>query len=321
MAGVAVLSGALLAMPYFRPVGGYRLTLAQWISPRVGTVEVSDLLQRKADFMVDYYGFTYRGNTGNFIDAHVYYFGAYEKPEIYFVRDTLAALPPGQVLVDVGANTGLYSLFASKYAATVHAVEPFPPVLDRLNNFVAENQVKNVVVHPVGLGATEARLPFFSPPDRNLGSGSFLSGFKKFAPANRDEQLTLQIVAGDAYFAPAGITRVDFIKMDIEGFERAALAGLRETLRRHRPIMVVETSIDPSVEGLFRSMEEIRAAMPEKYEFLQIDYLNQLTGAYQLQPVQSSFDRQDQFNLVAWPVEKASLVPRHSDGDSLQATP
>ena len=137
---------------------------------------------RKADFVVDYFGFTYTGNTGNYIDANVYYFGAFEKPEIYFVRDTLTSLPPGPVFIDVGANTGLYTVFASKDAHTVHAFEPFPPVLQRLRALVADNGVPNVVLHPVGLGAEEAQLAFMSPPDDNLGTGSFLPGFKEFQP-------------------------------------------------------------------------------------------------------------------------------------------
>lgn len=322
----ALLVGAvlfLLAIPsalgVFRPDQGYRRKLAAWIAPRQAEVELADILRRKADFIVDFYGFRYRGNTGNFIDAHVYYYGAFERPELYFVRDTLASLPANPVLIDVGANTGLYSAFTSKFAAQVHAFEPFPPILRRLNSLIADNGISNIVVHPMGLGATEAELPFFSPPEGNLGTGSFVSGFKRFQPENRDEHLTLQIVTGDVYFPKAGITRIDFIKMDIEGYEKSAVAGLRETLQRHRPILLMETSIDPAVPDLFKSMEELRSAFPESYDFFQMAGQNNLTGAYYLQPFHSSFDRQDQSNVVALPTEKVSIVPRKFDGDSAQA--
>lgn len=279
------------------------------VPPPPGVELLEDVIRRKRDIAVNYFGFVYRGNTGNYIDACVYYYGAYEKPELFFLRDTLASIGPDAVVIDVGANTGLYSLFASKYSKQVHAVEPFPPVLERLQAAIAENKIENIVVHPVGLGQREEKLAFLTPPEKNLGSGSFLPGYRK---SKRDE-LKLQIVAGDSYFLRAGIRRVDFIKIDIEGFEKPALAGLRKTLERHRPIVLMEFTVRPELPQLFGSVEELRAAFPKDYEFLEMTDRNNFTGAYRLKHLSQKFD-QDQFNVVAMPSEKAKRIPMTFDG-------
>ncbi len=312
--GVAAVSTGL-----FRPAKGYRAAFLELISPGVipppaGVELLDDVIRRKEDFAVNYYGFVYRGNTGNYIDANVYYYGAYEKPELCLLRETLASIGPDAVVIDVGASTGLYSLFASKYAKEVHAVEPFPPALERLRAAIAENKISNIIVHPVGLGQTEEKLGFFSPSERNLGAGTFVDGFTK---NKRDEHLKLQIVPGDVYFRQAGIQRIDLIKMDIEGFEKPALAGLHRILERHRPIVLLEVNVRPDLPQLFKSLEELKATFPENYEFFEMADRNNFIGAYRLRPLQRPFD-EDQFYVLATPNEKAKIVPMMFDGRSVR---
>jgi FkbM family methyltransferase len=308
-----LILSVLGAVRYSR-TDGYRARMMELIDPvlvaRLQTVE--DIQRRSADFEIDFFGFRYEGNTGNLVDAHAYYFGAYEKPELYFLRDTLLALGSSSVVIDVGANTGLYSLFASRYANQVHAFEPYPPVLSRLRRVIETNEVPNITVHAVGLGASEANLRFYSPPEGNLGTGSFLQGF---ATGNRDAHEELPIVAGDAYLSRTGITRVDFIKMDIEGYEKPALTGLQQTLQRHRPIVLLEISIDPALPLLFRSMKELTSCFPGDYEFFAISDRNLGSGAYRLGSLRVSFDRAGRVNVVARPRDKAEITPTGFGGE------
>jgi FkbM family methyltransferase len=222
------------------------------------------------------------------------------------------------VVVDVGANTGLYSLFASRYAAVVHAVEPYPPVLSRLRGVLEENQVSNVVVHPVGLGEAEESLPFYAPPGDNLGTGSFLQEFQSRA---RTPAGYLRIVSGDAYFESAGIDRIDVIKMDIEGYERPAVRGMRRILERHRPVLLLEVSTDPAIPELFRSLADFEAAVPEQYDFLSFANRNLGSGAYRLVPMRLSFEHASRANVVAVPAERRHLIPEAFDGDPIATIP
>jgi FkbM family methyltransferase len=289
-----------MAAVAFEPQSGYGLTLIRLIDPvresRLVTVE--DVQARGADFEIDFYGFRYRGNTSNLIDAHTLYFGAYEKPELHFLRDTLNLFGPGAIVVDVGANSGRHALFASRYAAQVHAFEPYPPMVARLRQCVEANDVSNVITHPVGLGEEEAVLPFFAPPDSNLGTGSFTQTVEA-EPKRAEEHL--RVVAGDDYLREAGIGPVSVIKMDIEGYEKPALAGLRNVLARDRPIVLFELTIDPATPGLFTTMEQLRSFFPGDYEFLALGDRDLRTGAYTLQPLSLSFDRPGRANAVARP--------------------
>src|SRR5262249_1975331 len=158
----------------------------------------------------------YQGNTRDLIDKHILYLGAFEKPELYFLRDVLLALPAERrVLIDVGANTGSYSLFLAQYAKQVHAFEPYQPVLARFRNMIELNPLANVGVYPVGLGSEPSKKRFYKPGDKNKGTGSFVAGWT----ADNTPFDELEIQVGDEALARAGVTVVGAIKMDIEGYE------------------------------------------------------------------------------------------------------
>jgi len=143
--------------------------------------------------------------------------------------------------LDIGANTGQHSLFMSRYAKEIHAFEPWEPVIKRFRRMVEHNHIKNIVIHPFGLGDENSKEPFFRPPDINLGMGSFVEGFQE----NNSYEGELEIRIGDEALQKAGVMSVSLIKMDIEGYEKPALKGLRRTLQRHRPIVEFELSVDP----------------------------------------------------------------------------
>lgn len=304
VATLAVASALAVALA---PVDGYRARLIRFVDPvrEARTVTVEDVQQRAADFEIDFFGLQYRGNTANLIDAHAYYFGAYEKPELFLLRDSLNVLGPEAVVLDVGANTGLHAMFVSRYAKEVHAFEPYRPVLARLRHAIESNNLPNIVVHPVGLGEAEASLPFFAPPDDNLGTGSFVDGFRT---GNRDDTEALRIVVGDDYLPQAGVDRVDLIKMDIEGYEKPALSGLRRVLTQDRPIVLLEVSMDPALPGLFSSVEELRSHLPEAYELFVFAERDLRSGMYRLEPARLSFNRRGRANVVAVPAEKADAL-------------
>jgi FkbM family methyltransferase len=295
---VVLLAASPALVNRFRPARGYTEAVIGLMNPELaGRLQtLDDIQRRKVDFEVDYFGYRYRGNTGNLVDAYTYYFGAYEKPELSFMRDSLVAVGPSAVMLDAGANLGLYTLVASRYAKQVHAFEPYPPVLSRLRANLEFNHVSNVVVHPVGLGSETVDLPFTPPPDENLGTGTFMHSA---IPSKGEAKL--RVVSGDAFLRDAGISRVDFIKMDIEGFEKPALAGLRDTIRQSRPIVLLEVTVRPATTGLFTSASDLRAAFPSDYELLDIVTIDRGTGAYRLRPLTLRFDRDGRGMVVARP--------------------
>jgi FkbM family methyltransferase len=189
------------------------------------------------DFETDFYGFTYRGNTRNYIERFVYYFGAYEKGLLLFMGECLST-KKDKVFVDIGSNIGHHSIFASKFAREVHSFEPYHVVRQRMLDNMKLNQISNIAVHPFGLGEAEATIPFFEPPQSNLGGGSFLATFSE---DNKHKGLNLEIKNGDSILL--NLDRIDVMKIDVEGFETSVLKGLIATIKKFRPIIIMEYTV------------------------------------------------------------------------------
>jgi hypothetical protein len=99
--------------------------------------------------------------------------------------------------------------------------------------------------------------------------------------------------------------------MDIEGYEKPALQGLRRTLRQHRPIVLFELSSNPRSPVSIKSEDELRALFPERYEFSVVsERSDRATGAYFFESIDGvvRFDHNEQHDLVAYPVEKKNLI-------------
>jgi FkbM family methyltransferase len=261
-------------------------------------------------FTVENYGFVYRGKTGNLIDEWVLRAGVWEKFMLLFLDDYVAAAGlKDTAFLDVGANTGQHSLFMASRVKEVHAFDPYPPVLKRLHENIALSKFTNVKVHEIGLGDRDAELPFFAPDGGNEGNGSFRTGERERIPAGN-----LRIVAGDEYLKGVPTAPVGVLKIDIEGFEEPALKGLRVTMEKHRPLVVVEITVPP--QGTIASFEQLKGLFPADYEFfafVEYDY-HYLTGNYELvefAPIAAEFFKTGETrNLVVVPAEKLAVMPR-----------
>ena len=299
---------ACLAVFYVSDVDRFYWNYRCW---RLAVTPSACLKGGNFDFEVDLFGSHYRGSTENYVDQQIFFFGAFEKPILFFLRDVMASAYSNRgVFLDIGANTGQYSLFMSKYVTEIHAFEPWEPVLKRFQEMVRINRIKNIVFHPYGLGDVNSKKPFFKPPKDNLGTGSFVSGFKD---QNRyDGELEIKI--GDDAVKRAGLKSVDLIKMDIEGYEKPALQGLRQTLRVYRPIVEFELSIDPNRSISIKNFSDLASLFPERYEFLVFSETktnDAWTGRYYLQPLTDvlRIDRAKQYDVLAYPAEKKKSVP------------
>ncbi len=247
-----------------------------WLSPKVKKTAYKILNQAgnppSAPFTTNFYGLNYQGNLQNNIEFSIYYYGAFEKPLLYFLRDTLANIkkhPSASVATcfcDVGANIGQHALFMSQFAATVHAFEPFQTVSNRLLEQVKLNNIDNITLHSFGLSDVTQRLPFYAPTGSNQGIGSF---DKETLSKGNVETGSLALRNGDEFFASYPIPRVDLMKIDVEGFEKKALAGLTAVLGKNRPIVVCEVSY--GAELSFQSFSQWQSAFPPNYRFFIFD--------------------------------------------------
>ena len=255
---------------------------------------------------------TYIGNSASDTDMHIFYTGAWEKYILYLMRDVMRSLRPSDgVFVDVGAHKGHHSLFMSKYVAVVHAIEPYEKVLNVFRKMIAINKITNIKIHPIGLGEESKTLTFYEPPQKNTGTGTFVRSYLE----DKIKGGELPIVRGDDLFEKSRVTRVDMLKIDIEGYEKPALRGLVKTLKSSRPIVVFEITIDPQISTFFRSKQDILDAFPRDYHVKAILGKNQtgwVDGKYTLAELDDDFSEPKQYDLIAYPTEKAGHIPNVS---------
>lgn len=214
------------------------------------------------EFAVPFFGLTYPGKFDTFLDWSVYYYGAYSREELALIGDVLDTLAD-PVVLDVGANAGHHTLFLSRQSRKVYAFEPFPQVSAKIDAKLNANGVANVEVCRFGLGAENTEASYFPPASTNTGTGSFLS---ENAQSPTSPALRLQIRKGDDVVAENGLDKLDFIKMDVEGFEVRALRGLSGTLAKFRPVVFVEWTQNNLGE---KGMNAGKDLFPKGYRFFQ----------------------------------------------------
>ncbi len=200
------------------------------------------------EFVVPFFGRVYRGNFDNVLDRHVYFYGAHEKEVMEYMGSRISS---ESIVLDVGANVGHHSLFFATKGKEVHAFEPNPEYCEQFKVLMKENGMTNVFLHAVGLGEAKKDAAYYAPERESRGVGSFID---KHWPTNKEAGI-LPIEKGDDVVAALGLSRVDFIKIDVERYEQFVLQGLQETMRVFRPIIVMEyAKQDFETEDRFRSL-------------------------------------------------------------------
>jgi FkbM family methyltransferase len=200
------------------------------------TTVAAGLLARKGARNAACYGCQFQLDLANYIDELIFW-ERYEPRTIDSWREAIRA---GMVVLDVGANIGLFTLLAAKAGAQVHAFEPNPPTRERLERNLSLNAfASGVRVHPVALSDHSGTATLFD--DIRRGEGRYNDGVASLSQANAAGKGTsIDLCTLDEVADQTGIDRVDWIKMDIQGAELPALRGARRVLERNRPRLLLE---------------------------------------------------------------------------------
>ena len=181
------------------------------------------------------------------------------------------------VVLDVGSHAGQFAKLFARLApeGRVIAVEPGRYALSILTRAVAFNRLKNITILSLALGDKAERLALQMPVKP---SGSFGFGLSHFGRAAVDERAarrevgeTVETTTIDGLMSQEGLARLDFIKMDIEGWELRALTGAAASLAQHRPTIMVEVDnqhlarAEDSAQDLFEYLTGVgyRAFRPQ----------------------------------------------------------
>ncbi|WP_433970242.1 FkbM family methyltransferase [Tunturiibacter gelidiferens] len=257
--------------------------------------------QKSSPFVTDFFGKSYSGNLANFIDWSVFYYGAFQLHEVRLlatVADALRATGKPVNFFDVGANIGHHTLFMSSHADHVFSFEPFSVVRSEMKRKLNHARVDNVTIFPVALGDLNENGNFHPPTGANQGTGTLSNNLPDNAST---EVLSVPVVRGDDFFAANQLPPITLLKMDVEGFEAKALAGMRETIRRDRPPIFVEIQHDHyNGSGSHKGATVKDLLYPDHVIF----EVGELHGQYQLRP----FLIGNTEEALVLPVELAGLI-------------
>lgn len=170
------------------------------------------------------------------VQRQIWFYGTYEPIESYiFTR----LLRPGMVVIDAGANVGQYSMLAAigvGSTGSVHSFEPIPSNFARLREHIIDNHLSNVRPNQSALWCEETTLSLGMPSSmvNNAGAYSVRAGY--------DSASTFKVhaISLDAYAVEQKLSRVDLIKMDIEGAEPFALRGGLSLIKKFKPLILME---------------------------------------------------------------------------------
>ncbi|HKO42639.1 MAG TPA: FkbM family methyltransferase [Pyrinomonadaceae bacterium] len=142
---------------------------------------------------------------------------------------------PGMVAIDVGADIGYYALQMSRLAGRqgrVIAFEPIPAARHHLEHNIELNGLTNIEVCGYALG-NEAGTVYLEDPLKKSRIN-----LNKSSAGERDIEVSIKRF--DDLVGEMNLPSVDIVKMDIEGAEHLALLGMEQSIRRFRPILIVE---------------------------------------------------------------------------------
>lgn len=172
----------------------------------------------------------------DYVARDIFYRQQWEPEETALLR---SITPSGGTFLDVGANIGYFTLLASRWvgpSGTVVAFEPVSTTHERLRRNLALNPTANVLA--VRAGASSAPGTAAIALEDDAGHSHLLAGETS---VGRQETITLTTV--DAFVTSMGLKRVDVIKIDTEGADFEVLRGAEATLRRFRPVVLMEVEL------------------------------------------------------------------------------
>jgi FkbM family methyltransferase len=227
-----------------------------------------DLLAFEGNFSVDLDQQQFQvSHTGEWLENSLFWKGisGYEPISFELWKN---ACRFSQTILDIGANTGLYSLIAKTVnpGSQVYAFEPLPSFNAALKENIRLNgydvQVVDQAVSDF-IGTAE----FYAP---QRGQGNLYSSSLSLEHYENHQKSTpivhqVQVTTLDTFVEREGITSVDLVKIDAEGQDANVLKGFVKSMQQFQPDFIVEVQSD-------EIGQEIQALLPpDRYLYFNID--------------------------------------------------
>lgn len=205
-----------------------------------------------------------------------------------------------KVILDIGANTGIFSVLAKTYnpIAEVHAFEPQPNVFRVLkkNNLINGFDIH---CHALALANQAGAMPFYNTgystfEENNTTHGSLNKEWRK----EHQHSIKVQVERLDEFLIKNRIGKIDLIKIDVETFEYEVLLGYGEMLFEHRPIIILEVQNVEIGDNLVQLLKD---------QTYYLFWINEDVGLFQVY-ILGDLTNQDNLNYLLCPKEKLNSI-------------
>ncbi|MEI7820606.1 MAG: FkbM family methyltransferase [Verrucomicrobiota bacterium] len=185
-----------------------------------------------------------------FTEWTTWFYGSQDRP---IHRWIVKNARPDWVTFDIGMNFGYFTCLLASICTEVHGFEPVGWLAGRARANVQLNAFANVTINELALSdhAGTAQLNLPAPDHCNWGTSSLVH---KSSSQTAVVEVPLETL--DNYCAAHGVTRLDFIKVDVEGAEHLVFGGAERTLERLRPTIIFEFNEESGTES-YRLLEKL----------------------------------------------------------------
>lgn len=153
------------------------------------------------------------------------------------------------VVVEIGAHIGTLTMVFSKLAKTVYAFEPTKESFDVLNHNISLNECKNVISKQVGIGDKIESTKIGWVGDNNSGATILKGGMvtdEVLDSAEGGSTNSIETKIDLINLDVLTLDRLDYLKIDVEGYEEKVIKGGLNTIRKFKPIIIMECMDDYS---------------------------------------------------------------------------
>lgn len=200
----------------------------------------------------------------------------------YFSLKTWGILSENKkIILDIGANSGIYSIVAHEFASTdvkIYGFEPLPRIAYFYKLNMNLNNI-NAQINEVAISNKNSRLSFFDMEgfDNQIGSLD-IEHVKKHKHHTKIKEIKVNTTTIDSFVQKNQLKTIDLIKIDVEGVEDKALEGMKQTIIYSSPAIIVEISNNLTAEKINAFFD----SFTHPYVFFEI---NDSIGLFQKQKI------------------------------------
>lgn len=170
-------------------------------------------------------------------------------PDEPLLGETLTRQIDSDVIIDVGANIGYYTLpvAAAFSESTIHSFEPNSTIARKLEKNVAANEFDDrVTIHTTAISKEAGETTLYVPPNHEKASlhRAHSESPDFFGESGVDRTERVDKTSLDALVKSGEVTAPDALKIDVEGHELEVLEGAQHVLSQHKPTVYLELHYD-----------------------------------------------------------------------------